>query len=360
MISQSYTVTTPTQSVFAFTFPFISAAHLVVKVQGVSTTAWTLSASQEFTLDTAAVEDDIVTISRHTPTDAPMVNFVSPSTLRAREIQLANDQVLYAIQEQDFVVADVLAKSTGGSYWVGEGLALRDIAAPVEPEDAATKAYVDASITSEGNLPAHDAVGDIGKGLIINEYGYPDWQGISKGSVTFQVPFGRSAEFGNNQAYYAPAAVGGTLEGSAWATQAANRVPLELLSSGGVFSSGVSPTLIGNEFDLAIARSGVYEITVQGDMRSAPDPANGVALPQIQQGVVALTDSSGNTVFDKRPNIILGVSSSDFAVERSASTGFTLNAIVTVTGSQIFNFRAGSSGPGTVFVSNARMTIKEL
>ena len=170
-LPESYTATEG-QSVFTFTFPVLSAAHMVVTVNDANETDWTLTGPQEVTFGGTVnlVAGDTVGFARSTPIGDPLVDFTAPSSIRAREINLAISQLLYSLQEQDAVDLEGLKKSVSGTSWNGEDLPIKNLGEPTDDTDAATRGWVNGQIVSSGQLPPTGS-GDAGKHLAVNATG---------------------------------------------------------------------------------------------------------------------------------------------------------------------------------------------
>jgi len=171
MITESYTAAGG-QKVFTFTFDLITEAYLTVTLQGVPVTDWELTAPQQVTFGASVnpLLDDVVTLSRTTPIDTPLVDFQAPAAIRAREIDLAIRQLLHNLQEQEATDEASLRKNSSGTYWESQGLPMRNLPTPVEDDEAATKGFVNGQIVGSGQLPP---VGpsEAGKVLAVNSVG---------------------------------------------------------------------------------------------------------------------------------------------------------------------------------------------
>lgn len=135
-----YTATTG-QQVFPVSFPYLDAAHVKVTVNGNPTTfGW--DTAYAIRLPSMMVGGETVVIRRETPLDAPLVDFASTAVIAEEDLDTAVRQSLYAIQE-------AYAKLTSGITLGEDGTfnallkRIRNIGAPMAPDDAATKRYVD-------------------------------------------------------------------------------------------------------------------------------------------------------------------------------------------------------------------------
>lgn len=171
MIQETVTTSADT-TVFTFTFDLISAAYLTVALDGSPTTAWSLTGPHEVTMDAVVPPDTEVSFTRSTPISEPLVTFTQPSSIRAQEINLAVEQLLHNLQEQDFATGSVtgLSKYAGGTAWDGQGLPLKDIGDPTDDSDAATRGWVNGQVVASGQLPPVGP-GDADKHLAVNAAG---------------------------------------------------------------------------------------------------------------------------------------------------------------------------------------------
>jgi hypothetical protein len=158
MLTENYTASAA-QTVFPFVFDVIRTDYISITIDDVAESDWTRTGDNEITFGgtVSLAGGETVAISRTTPIDEALVTFVSPSSVRAREINLAIQQLLNKLQETDAVQQTVMVQDSGGTYWVGEGLRLNDLAEPTATSDAATKNYVDQLLIASGSLPVVDA-----------------------------------------------------------------------------------------------------------------------------------------------------------------------------------------------------------
>lgn len=147
----AYTATSG-QTVFAFTFPVIANDHVKVSVNGTDLASnqytVTTSPSSQVTLTSGATAGQIVRVYRQTPgrttgSAVPLVDFVNGSVLSEDDLDKNSKQLLYLVQESDDTGSGALGPSFDGTQWDGESKKIQNLASPVSPSDAATKAYVD-------------------------------------------------------------------------------------------------------------------------------------------------------------------------------------------------------------------------
>ncbi len=171
MITETYTATGG-QTVFTFTFDLISAAYLTVSLNDSPQTDWSLTGPHEITLGPSVTVQtgDLLSFSRSTPVDSPLVDFTAPSSIRAREINLAIEQLLHHLQETDAISVDGLGKTPAETAWDARALTISNLASPDSDDDAATRGWVNGQIVASGQLPPVGSA-DAGKHVGVNAAG---------------------------------------------------------------------------------------------------------------------------------------------------------------------------------------------
>ena len=357
MITETFAASSAQQD-FPFSTPYLSAAHLSVKVDGVATTDWTLTTAQLLRLGDASfsgvnalVGGELVEISRSTPIVSPMVTFASPSTLRSSEINRAILQVFYNLQEQDAETLSAIRSDAGFTKWLAQSLPLKDLGAPVDSTDAARLADIENAIVAGGNIPAF-SIADAGRALGINKDGNVGWEapggGISSFSVVTQTP--EPVLYADGGALLPETTNGSQTVGSA--------LPVQKDADHTAWWSGTAPYVSG-DYDIVLPSTGLYEVEVVGSVRSIPSGA----IDTQSYAAMYLTNSTGTAAFDQRENIRLGISGPGVGVTDTwqASNGYTLRAILTVSGSLSINLRGVRiNDPAVVADVPTRITVKEI
>ena len=372
MISDSYTPSA-NQTVFTFTFPYITAPNLKVEIKIgpngtlTQTTDWTLTGVQEITLGAshaALTPDDTVVISRITPIDAPIVEFSSPSTLRSREINLAISQLLYNLQEGGgsggggggTPEGNFLSKNAAGTRWLAESLRLTELADPEVDTDAATKGWTTNQITASGSIPPY-TIANAGQGLQVDAAGVAGWGNIDGGVSLFRVKLNTTGSpafaDGGHPLEQASAAYGTTATSRFNSNSAPDfRVPLEFGYTRSFF--GTAPTLVG-DYDLQLA-AGVFEITVVGSVRSL---ALDTGVDHQTTAKVCITGADGSFEYDRRPNMKLGFGGATNPFQLSQA--FTLKCYVASAIGTTINLRGGRNNPSDAVLDDATlMFIREV
>lgn len=130
--------------VFGFSFGYIDRSHVYARVDDATVQYEWINESTVRLLEMPQA-GSVVRIYRNTPTD-PLVDFKDGVTLVDEALDTANLQSLYIQQENDDANAEFLGLTSDGNF-DAEGSRVKNAGEPVDPEDLATKAYVDAAPT---------------------------------------------------------------------------------------------------------------------------------------------------------------------------------------------------------------------
>lgn len=124
---------------YVFSFPYLSADHIKVRIDGVLTDLFTFLTSSTIQMLEAPASGAVLEIRRDTPKDNPIVNFTDGSVLLERDLDLLAQFDLYLAQEASDKVDGTIALDTTGE-WDAKYLRIRNLAAPVDNGDAVNKA----------------------------------------------------------------------------------------------------------------------------------------------------------------------------------------------------------------------------
>lgn len=135
---------------FDLSFPYILASHVIVEVNGTATTAFTFINASRIQLNTAASIGDVITISRATSPATRLVDYQTGSLLSEEILDQDSLQAFYLSQEANDV-KDIALTKGGQDQWDAQSRRIENITDPTGAQDAATKAYADAIITTAVN-----------------------------------------------------------------------------------------------------------------------------------------------------------------------------------------------------------------
>lgn len=124
---------------YVFSFPYLSADHIKVRIDGVLTDLFTFLSSSTIQMLAAPANGAVLEIRRETPKDNSIVNFTDGSVLLERDLDLLAQFDLYLAQEAADAVDGTIALDTTGE-WDAEYHRIRNVAAPVADGDAVNKA----------------------------------------------------------------------------------------------------------------------------------------------------------------------------------------------------------------------------
>lgn len=136
---------------FAVPFAYLRKEHVEVKADGV-TIAFTWVDNQNILTNVAPVVGAVVLVKRVTPTDV-QVDFTDGSTLTEKELDLAYLQNLYLAQERIDDAEDTMKIGDDG-HWDARNRRIRDMADPVNAQDAVTKSYLENELQIISDLAA--------------------------------------------------------------------------------------------------------------------------------------------------------------------------------------------------------------
>ena len=146
------------QTDFEFTFPYLEDEHVKVEINGVATTAFTISTTptQKVVLDSGATAGDQVRVRRRSAPNQNLVDFVNGSVLTESELDLAYRHNRYLAEEIAELNDQSLQVEAGGTQWDAKDLRIQNVGTPTDTTDAVTKIYLDnkvAQVSSGATQP---------------------------------------------------------------------------------------------------------------------------------------------------------------------------------------------------------------
>ena len=136
----SYTGDGTTTS-YAITFNFIDSTHVKAFIDGVETTAFTISSST-LTFTSAPANSAIIKIERQTPTSSRLVDFTDGSVLTESDLDKSADQNFFIAQEITDESASAMKIGTDDKF-DAQSKIIKNVADPVNAQDAVSKNYLD-------------------------------------------------------------------------------------------------------------------------------------------------------------------------------------------------------------------------
>lgn len=165
---------------FAITFGYLDTTHVKVTVDGVADNSLTFPNAATVQLSSTPAAAAVVRVYRETPISSKLTTFSDGSVLTAEDLNNSDLQMLYALQER-------LGFNSDGDGWDALDLVIENLGPPIVDTDAATKKYVDDTITSE--------LADFS----LENTEQVEWEYVSRvADITAESPVGRAAFFDLN------------------------------------------------------------------------------------------------------------------------------------------------------------------
>lgn len=132
---------------YVFPFSYINSSHVKVRLDGVLNTSFSFLNASTIQFITAPASGVVIEIRRETPKDSPIVNFTDGSILLERDLDLLATFDTYVAQETEDDLEDAMRKNSVG-VWDATSSRIGNVADPVNPQDAATKAWSESAGSS--------------------------------------------------------------------------------------------------------------------------------------------------------------------------------------------------------------------
>ena len=133
-------------STFAITFSFIDSTHVKVFLDGVSTTAFTISGSN-VVMNSNPANSTVVLIKRETPTNARLVDFQDGSVLTESDLDKSADQNFFIAQEINDESQSAMKLATDDTF-DALNKRIKNVADPVNNNDAVNKGFISTNLSN--------------------------------------------------------------------------------------------------------------------------------------------------------------------------------------------------------------------
>ena len=129
---------------YSITFPYIDVTHVKAYLNGVLTSAYTISSST-LTFTTAPANGVVIRIERETPNDNRLVDFTDGSVLTEQDLDRSADQNFYIAQEITDDSSSKLGLDTDDKYDANNKV-IKNLANPVNDTDAVNKQFISTNL----------------------------------------------------------------------------------------------------------------------------------------------------------------------------------------------------------------------
>ena len=209
------------QTDFAFTFPYLEDEHIKVFISGVETSEFSVivesNGDTKVRLNVALSTAQNVRVRRSSQPNENLVDFVNGSVLTESELDRAYRHNRYIAEENTESTGESLKRLEGSLSFSTNSQNIKDVADPVDPQDVATKNFVDpafsrtnhtgtqtantisdfdtevanntavvantAKISADGSVTTHNDVTNAGSGAIITTAERTKLSGIATGAT---------------------------------------------------------------------------------------------------------------------------------------------------------------------------------
>ena len=137
---------------YSISFSYIDSTHVKCFLDGVETSAFTISSST-VTFNTAPTNSSVIRIERQTPVDSRLVDFQDGSVLTEAELDMSANQNFYAVQEITDDQTNNLGLTTADVYDANNKRII-NVANPTANNDAVNKTYLENTWLSSANKTA--------------------------------------------------------------------------------------------------------------------------------------------------------------------------------------------------------------
>nr|BAR32119.1 tail fiber [uncultured Mediterranean phage uvMED] len=126
---------------YSISFTYIDSTHVKCFLDGVSTSAFTVSGAT-VTFNSAPANGVVIRIERQTPLTARLVDFQDGSVLTEADLDMSANQNFFAVQEFSDDATNYMQLDTDDKY-NGQSKVIKSVANPVNNNDAVNKTYLE-------------------------------------------------------------------------------------------------------------------------------------------------------------------------------------------------------------------------
>ena len=137
---------------YSISFTYIDSTHVKCFLDGVSTTAFSVSGST-VTFNSAPANNVVIRIERQTPLTARLVDFQDGSVLTEADLDMSANQNFFAVQEFSDDASNYMQLDTDDKY-NAQSKVIKSVANPVNNNDAVNKTYLENTWLSSANKTA--------------------------------------------------------------------------------------------------------------------------------------------------------------------------------------------------------------
>lgn len=137
---------------YSISFTYIDSTHVKCFLDGVSTTAFSVSGST-VTFNSAPANNVVIRIERQTPLTARLVDFQDGSVLTEADLDMSANQNFFAVQEFSDDASNYMQLDTDDKY-NAQSKVIKSVANPVNDNDAVNKTYLENTWLSSANKTA--------------------------------------------------------------------------------------------------------------------------------------------------------------------------------------------------------------
>lgn len=258
---------------YVFSFPYISADHIQVRVNGTLTTLFSFLNSSTVQMTSAPASGAILEIRRVTPKDTAIVNFTDGSVLLERDLDLLATFDLYLAQETKDGLDSSIQQDSLGAF---DALSKRivNVADPVDAQDAATKTWSETGMTAQLSQATAQAVASAASATAASGSAFAAAASAS-GSATSASNAATSATGASTSATAASgSATAAANSATAAGTSATNANTSAVASAASASSAGTSATNAASSASAAAASYDSFDDRYLGAKSAAPGVDN--------------------------------------------------------------------------------------